>query len=171
VERRSVEAIVEALNGAGVRYLVVGGLAVVAHGFVRFTADIDLVLDPEPAAMRRAIEALSGLGFRPRAPVALVDFGDPAKRQAWVREKGLSVFSVFSPEHASTEIDLFVDAPFNFERAYAEATRLEVAPGIAATFVSLPDLIEMKRNAGRPQDLQDVTGLESRKPSERAGDA
>ena len=53
MERRSVEAIVEGLNRAQVRYLIVGGLAVVAHGFVRFTADIDLVLDPDPAATAR----------------------------------------------------------------------------------------------------------------------
>jgi hypothetical protein len=52
MERRSVETIMEALNHAGVRYLVVGGLAVVAHGVVRFTADIDLVLDPEPESRR-----------------------------------------------------------------------------------------------------------------------
>ncbi len=43
----SVQAIIQALNEAGVRYLVVGGLAVVAHGHVRFTADVDLVLDDD----------------------------------------------------------------------------------------------------------------------------
>jgi len=48
VTKRSVEAIVDALNAAGVRYLIAGGLAVVAHGYVRFTADVDLILDLEP---------------------------------------------------------------------------------------------------------------------------
>ena len=65
MERRSVEAIVEALDAAGTLYLVVGRLAVAAHGYVRFTADIDIVLDPAPAALRAAIEALRGLGYRP----------------------------------------------------------------------------------------------------------
>lgn len=45
MQHASVVAIVEALNAAGVRYLIVGGLAVAAHGHVRFTADVDLVLD------------------------------------------------------------------------------------------------------------------------------
>lgn len=40
----SVEAILEALNGAGVSYLVAGGLAVNAHGYGRATFDIDLVV-------------------------------------------------------------------------------------------------------------------------------
>jgi hypothetical protein len=161
MERRSVETIVDALNGAGVRYLVVGGLAVVAHGLVRLTADVDLVLDPEIGAMRRALGALGGLGYRPRAPVALEEFADPENRRAWRREKGLTVFSIFSPAHPATEIDLFAETPFDFEQAYARAARFEVATGITATFVGLEDLLSMKRAAGRPQDLEDVRGLES----------
>jgi len=171
MERRSVETIVGSLNRAGVRYLVVGGLAVVAHGFVRFTADIDLVLDPEPAAMRRAIEALSGLGYRPRAPVPFEDFADPEKRAAWARDKDLAVFSVFSSQHPATEIDLFLDAPFDFERAYSGADRFEVGTGVEATFVSRTDLIAMKRKAGRPQDLKDVAELESGSGSSAENDA
>ena len=164
MERRSIETIVGSLNQAGVRYLVVGGLAVVAHGFVRFTADIDLVLDPTPAAMRRAIEALSTLGYRPRAPVPFEEFADPDHRRAWARDKSLMVFSVFSSQHPATEIDLFVETPFDFERAYASADRFEVASGIEATFVGREDLIAMKRKAGRPQDLKDVAELESTTP-------
>jgi len=108
MERRSVEAVFGALNGCGARYLVVGGLAVVAHGYVRLTADIDIVLDPEPQALGRAIAALEALGYRPRAPVDFAEFADPAKRREWAREKGLTVFSVFSPVHRATELDLFV---------------------------------------------------------------
>ena len=160
MERRSVETIVGSLNQAGVRYLVVGGLAVVAHGFVRFTADIDIVLDPDPAAMRRAIAALAGLGYRPRAPVPFEEFADPAKRTEWLREKSLTVFSVFSAQHPATEIDLFVETPFDFEPTYARADRFEVATGVEATFVGREDLIAMKRKAGRPQDLKDVAELE-----------
>jgi len=161
MEKRSVEAIVKALNEANVRYLVVGGLAVVAHGFVRFTADIDLVLEPDRAAMERAVEALSGLHYRPRAPVPFGEFADPDNRERWAREKGLAVFSASSPEHQATEVDLFVEMPFDFEQVYARAEKKEVAPGLEATFVGLADLIEMKRAAGRPQDIQDVENLES----------
>jgi DNA-binding LacI/PurR family transcriptional regulator len=161
MERHSVEAIVRSLNQAQVRYLIVGGLAVVAHGYVRFTADIDLVLDPDEAAMRRAVAALSDLGYRPRAPVPFAEFADAARRASWASEKGLTVFSAYSPEHAATEVDLFVETPFDFERAYAGARTLEVAPGLTATFVGVADLIEMKRRAGRPQDLQDVENLRS----------
>lgn len=169
MERHSVEAIVGALNEARVRYLIVGGLAVVAHGYVRFTADVDLVLEPETAAMERAVAALAALGYRPRAPVAFTEFADPVRRAQWAREKGLTVFSAHSPQHPATEVDLFVELPFDFERAYAVARTLEVAPGRPATFVGVADLIEMKRRAGRPQDLQDVQNLKSLGESQSHG--
>jgi hypothetical protein len=161
MERRSVEAIVRALQSAGVRHLIAGGLAVVAHGYVRFTADLDLVLDPDPDRLRAALAALAGLGYRPRAPVELEEFADPARRARWAREKGLTVFSLFSREHPATEIDLFVEPPFDFEPAHLRARRFEIAPGLEDTFVALSDLIAMKRAAGRPQDLLDAERLET----------
>ena len=166
MERRSVEAIVGTLEAAAVRYLVVGGLAVAAHGYVRFTADIDIVLDPAPEALRAAIEALRRLDYRPRAPVAIEEFADPAKRTRWAQEKGLTVFSLFSDRHPATEIDLFVEPPFDFESAYARAERFELAPGLQATFVGLADLLDMKRTAGRPQDRQDLEALLALPPPE-----
>ena len=167
VERRSVETIVRALNEAGVRYLIAGGLAVVAHGFVRFTADVDMVLDLDAENVRRAVSALSSLGYRPRAPVPLERFAEAQERSRLVSERGMTVFSLFSPGHVATELDLFVELPFDFELVYARAARLEVAPGTPAPFVSIEDLVEMKRKAGRPQDLLDIERLESlRRPPE-----
>ncbi len=58
------------------------------------------------------------------------------------------------------EIDLFVEPPLDFAQAYAQAATLEVAPGLRATFVSLTDLLRLKRAAGRTQDLLDIEKLE-----------
>ena len=159
MERRSVEAIIRALNQADVRYLVAGGLAVVAHGYLRFTADVDLILDFDEENLRRAMEALPTLGYRPLVPVSLHEFADPQVRGRWIREKGLTVFSLFSPDHPATNIDLFVEAPLDFQRAYAQAARMEVAPGLAAPFVSFDDLLFLKQQAGRPRDLEDIERL------------
>ena len=54
MEVRSIETIVRALNGAGVQYLIVGGLAVSAHGYERLTVDVDLVVGLEPENITRA---------------------------------------------------------------------------------------------------------------------
>lgn len=82
MEKRSIEAIVGALNAAQVRYLIAGGLAVIAHGHVRFTKDVDLIVDFETSNLHRAIAALSGLsagragsvrGFRRRGQTGRMD--------------------------------------------------------------------------------------------------
>ncbi len=80
-------------------------------------------------------------------------------RKEWMDQKGMTVFSLFSPDHPVTEIDLFVDPPLVFEEAYSRAVHLEVAPGINATFCSIDDLIDLKSKAGRPRDLDDISQL------------
>lgn len=66
-----LERVLGALERAGVRYLVVGGVAVVLHGYLRTTADLDLVVGLEPENVRRAVGAFRDLGFEPRVPVAV----------------------------------------------------------------------------------------------------
>ena len=65
-----VRTILRALNDAEVRYLIVGGLAVVLHGYVRFTQDIDLVIQLERENVLRAMNAFTAIGYRPLVPVA-----------------------------------------------------------------------------------------------------
>lgn len=161
VERRSIEAIIGALNDAKVRHLIVGGLAVVAHGYGRVTQDVDLVLDPDPDALRRAVAALSALGYGPRAPVPFAAFEDAATRAKWASEKAMTVFSLWSRAHEQTPVDLFLEPPFEFDAAHARAMRTTTESGIELAFVSLEDLLAMKRKAGRPLDLVDVSELES----------
>jgi hypothetical protein len=160
MEHASVAAVFRALNESSVRYLVVGGFAVVAHGHTRFTADIDLVLAMDLSNLERAVDAFSRLGYQPRAPVPIRDFCDEVRRAQWIAEKRLVVFSLWSPSHPLTDIDLFVASPFrNFDDVYGRALRAEVAPGVTATFVGKSDLIKMKRDAGRRKDLEDLRDL------------
>jgi hypothetical protein len=159
MKRDSVVAIVAALNESRVRYLIVGGLAVVAHGYVRFTADVDLLLSTEPDNLRRAVTALKALGYRPRAPVDFEEFVDASKRQEWAHLKSMTVFSLFSDTHPATEIDLFLEPPIDFDAAYERVFRQEVGPEIPAPFCSLEDLIELKMLSGRPEDRSDIEQL------------
>lgn len=155
-----METIARTFADAGVRYLFAGGLAVVAHGYLRFTADVDLILDLEEENLRLALPALAALGYRPRAPVELEDFADERRRQGWIREKGMKVFSLFSDRQPLTEVDIFVECPLDFARAWDRRLETEAAPGIVARFLGLDDLLDLKRRAGRPQDLADIRQLE-----------
>ena len=156
----SIEQVFAALEEAGARYLVVGGVAVVLHGHPRFTADLDLVLALDPPNVRAALGALATLGYTPRSPVAAEDLADPERRAEWIRTKNLTVFSLASPQHPATEVDLFVEEPFPFEEAYARAVWADLG-SVRVAIAAIRDLVEMKRRAGRPQDLEDVRHLEA----------
>lgn len=147
-----------ALEQARVRYLVVGGVAVVLHGHLRVTADLDVVVELEPANARAAVRALAELGYRPRAPVPLEQFADETTREAWIADKGLTVFSLWSPTSPGTEVDLFVREPFDFDTTYARAVMVELE-GIHVPVIGIADLIALKRAAGRSKDLEDADAL------------
>jgi hypothetical protein len=160
VEASDFDAIFIALQAANVRYIVVGGVAVVLHGSPRFTADLDLVIALEDENVRLALGALERLGYRPRAPVPAQQFADPETRRSWIEDKGLTVFSLWSPDHPATEIDIFVEEPFPFDDAYARAVQADLGTS-TVTVASIPDLIVLKRRAGRPKDLADISALEA----------
>ncbi len=161
----SIETVLVALNAAKVKYLIVGGVAVVLHGHLRTTADLDLVVQLTPENSKRAIDALSSIGFTSRAPVPSVQFADAAVRASWISDKGLLVFSLWSPKHPGLEVDLFVEEPFDFDEAFARAISVDLDT-TSAMVVSIADLIMLKRKANRPIDLADIEALEALKGSD-----
>jgi len=159
---KSFEAIVRALNSAGVRYLIAGDLAVNAHGYLRFTKDVDMVLHLQEDNIRRALDALESIGYQPALPVRAADFADAGIRHQWARDKGMTVFQLWSDAHAETPIDLFVEAPFEFDREYAQALVKPLYGEEDVRFVSLHTLLQMKEAVGRQQDLIDIEHLRMR---------
>lgn len=153
------EQLFRALNDAGIRYVVVGGLAVVLHGHARLTADADLVVDLEPEEARKAVEALTALGLTPVIPEPATGFADPETRKRWIREKGMQVFSLFDPADPLLRVGLFVDEPIPFDELFGRAEILPLAT-TRVRVASIPDLIRMKRLADRPRDREDVEQLE-----------
>ena len=143
-----------------VRYVVVGGLAVVLHGHARLTADVDLIIDLTPSEAEKAVRALESTGLRPRAPVRAAEFADPEKRRVWIEQKGMRVFSLWDPKNPLREVDLFVEHPLPFEELFARSELLEVG-AVTIRVASIPDLISLKRISARPEDLADIEALEA----------
>lgn len=153
--RGSIERVLAALEQANVDYVVVGGVAVVLHGHLRTTADLDLVVRLSDDNALRAVEALTRLGMRPRLPVPAEDFADASKRGQWIATKGLTVFSFWDPNDPPFVVDLFAEEPFDFIAVHQRARRVPLT-GTTAVVVGLEDLLAMKRAVGRPIDLDDV---------------
>lgn len=152
------EEVCGALNHARVRYVVVGGVAVVLHGYPRLTADLDLVVDLAPEQAAAAIDALVDLGYRPRLPVDPTDFADPDARRAWVEERNLRVFSLHDPGDPVTDVDLFAEHPIPFGELWADSVVLTVE-GTDIRVASIDHLVRLKEEAGRPQDAMDIEAL------------
>ena len=159
MEVRSVEAIVKALNGAQVQYLIVGGLAVNAHGYERFTKDVDLVIGLERENIIRGLRSLMAIGYQMRIPVTPEQFADPALREEWRRDKNMVVLQLWSDAHRRTPIDVFVYEPFDFQQELARRSQQPIAGNEMASIVSYQTLLELKRSAGRSQDLMDIEKL------------
>ncbi|HUG72881.1 MAG TPA: nucleotidyl transferase AbiEii/AbiGii toxin family protein [Steroidobacteraceae bacterium] len=151
------EEIFAALQSGGVRYVVVGGVAVNLHGYQRFTKDLDLVVELVPDNARRTLLALQTLGYKPAVPVKAADFADPELRASWIREKGMMVFQMYR-DGSRVTVDIFVEHPVPFDTLWEDAIALEI-PAATVRIASIEHLTQMKRAAARPQDLADIEKL------------
>jgi hypothetical protein len=141
-----------------VRYLIVEGIAVNLHGYVRLTMDMDVMLDLSEANIEQAVLALELLGYAPRAPVKAAELVSAGKRREWIAQKRAVAFTFIHPATPFKMIDIFMDNPVDFDKAFDRRTRLNIG-GVAVDVASVEDLINMKTISGRPRDMEDVEHL------------
>jgi len=149
----------KALNEAHVQYVVVGGLATVLHGYARMTADVDLVVNLEPAETEKALKALLATGLKARLPVDPMLFANAETRTSWITEKHMLVFSFYDPSNPLRIVDLFVHEPIPFKDLSQRAVTMDI-DGITVPVCGITDLIELKRRAARPRDIDDIAHLQ-----------
>jgi hypothetical protein len=151
--------IFKALNKANVRYIVVGGLATVLHGYARFTADIDLIIDLDHDEAKKCINELLKLGFESRHPVDPQQFLDATIREQWSKDKNMIVFPLWIPSDPLISIDLFINNPINFNEMWKRAKFANIGEQ-SIRIAAIPDLIKLKKLSNRTQDLEDIKQLQ-----------
>ena len=157
----SFESIVRALNTANVHFLVAGGLAVNAHGYARFTNDVDLVIRLTEKDILAAFKAFEKIGYKPIAPVTAGEFSDPANRKRWAKTKKMTVLQFWSDKHRETPVDIFVTEPFDFDVEYKIALLDKLSSKDPVRFVSIGTLIKLKTKANRAEDKIDIKNLKA----------
>lgn len=150
-------SLLESLADTGLEFVIVGGVAARLYGSSRVTHDIDVVPRIETETWAQAIDALWRAGARPRIPEPLERVRDATIVSRWVVEKGMLALTLRSPDGA-IEVDLLVGKSAQFAELDRRATRVELDRRIYRV-AHIDDLIEMKLEAGRPQDLLDVEAL------------
>ena len=132
-------------NARNVRYLVIGGYAVVQYAEPRYTKDLDLWISTD-AENAKAVYA------------ALHEFGAPL---AGLTEKDFSEEGYFFQMGVPPiRVDVLMGIPgLRFDDAWKNRLTVDF-DGIEVVFISKQDLITSKRASGRPQDLIDADSLE-----------
>jgi len=144
----------EILCRAGVEFIVIGGVAALAHGAARVTYDLDIVYGRSRDNIDRLIDALKNLEpYLRGAPPGL-----PCRWDASTIEHGLN----FTLTTTKGPFDLLgeVAAGGTFDELVPFSTWKEVY-GFRCRCVTLPKLIELKVAAGRPKDFEAIAELEA----------
>jgi hypothetical protein len=141
---RDFQEFVAALSSRNVRFLIVGGYAVAAHGHPRYTKDLDIWVWADPRNAANILEALNDFGLG-SLDLQAVDFVEPNA----VVQLG------FEPQR----IDILTSVTgLSFDEAYPNREMLSIGY-ITAPFISLDDLVKNKLATGRMQDLADAEAL------------
>jgi len=141
-----------ALERAGIRYLMIGGQAVLLYGEARLTQDVDMVVLLPVSEFASLYAVLSGLNL----VMPFGDIGEIVKKHgvlpAISRDTGLRLDFIFS------------DAPFE-QAAVSRANEVYIH-GTRVRFAAFNDLIIYKIISGRPRDFDDIRGMLRRKGKE-----
>jgi predicted nucleotidyltransferase len=136
-----------------VDFVVIGGVAVQAHGYIRGTQDLDVIAEPTILNLTRLAEALHELEAELRVP-GRISLDDP---HALKRAPLVPVMTRFGPLDV-VNVEHVAGPPSSYDALRAGALVVSL-DGLEVPVAGLSDLIRMKRAAGRDQDLMDIEAL------------
>ena len=148
-----IEKIAKTLKKHNVNYAVVGGYAVALHGAIRGTVDLDLVISRQVQQFRAIEKALNAIGLQSRLPVTAEEVFN--FRQEYIQNRNMVAWTFINPHHPLEIIDIIITHNLD-EMQVVDKTINKLKLPILA----IADLIDMKRAAGRPQDIEDIKALE-----------
>lgn len=137
------KTLLRSLKDHQVKFVVIGATAGIAYGFERLTKDIDIFVEPTRENMQKTFEALKMCGY---------DVTDTSIEEALQKKLLFRGYILRTDIHPSV---LGVD----WETVWKNKVQYKFL-GEGTYFCSLDDLIQMKKAAGRPQDLEDLRHLE-----------
>jgi predicted nucleotidyltransferase len=146
--------LLERLVEAEIRFVLVGGLAVNAWGYMRATQDVDVVPDPDPENLAKLDELLRGLGGKVAVGGRLLD---PDAISTFLRTGDRTLVRT-----ELGQVDVLQGLPQvpRYVELEEQAKQIDI-DGLAVRVCSLKHLLEMKRASSRPRDHEDIQELEA----------
>jgi hypothetical protein len=148
-----LRSLLAALHDHDVRFIVIGGVAVGAHGYVRGTEDLDLVPDPDPENLQRLTEALEELDST--LPTVEGRRFDPATDARVIRRGGNVTADT---RFGGLDVVQRAQGVPSYSQLVNDAVKSELL-GVPVHVCSLARLREMKQAQGREQDRADLANL------------
>jgi len=146
--------VIGAFRDKRVEFAVAGGWAVALHGAVRGTVDLDVVVTLTETNMVRAVKALNTIGLESRLPLSaeeIIRF-----RKEFIQNRNMQAWRFVNPSNQTEIVDILI-----VEDLRKLKTKSIKVGGKSIPLVAIPDLIRMKKESGRPQDLEDIKALEA----------
>ncbi len=136
--------LIRLLNEEGAEYVVLGGHAVIAHGYLRTTGDVDIFVRPSHENAIQLLKVMERYGYT-NGEFDLEDFTKVPSYLSFGRYDGWIDIMTFT-------------LGVSFDECYDNRLVLEIQ-GVPVNFIGLRQLLENKRATGRPQDIRDLENL------------
>lgn len=148
-----IQTVIQALEKANVRYVLVGGYAVALHGAVRGTVDLDFVIALEQSQFSSLENVMHKLGMISRLPVSADEVFQ--FRQEYVKNRNLIAWAFVNESNPLELVDIIIT-----HDADKMKTSIKKHGDLKIRIASKKELIKMKQRSARPQDLEDIKALE-----------
>jgi hypothetical protein len=147
--------IIDSFERLKLRYAVVGGYALALHGLVRATMDVDFVLNLKQDDFELAEKALGQIGIQSRLPIRADEIFK--MRKEYIANRNLIAWSFVDYKNPSRQVDIIITKDLK----NLDLEKISVG-GRKITVATLKELLKMKKESGRPQDLIDVKNIQER---------
>ena len=144
--------IIKELNKNDIPYALVGGYAVGLHGAVRGTMDVDIILKWSLPVLRKLEKVLIDMGLQSRLPISADDIFN--FKDEYINNRNLIAWNFYNPIKPSEQLDIVIThdlSGMKIKRVRHQQMSINV--------LSKEDLIQMKKESGRQQDLLDIEAL------------
>jgi len=140
-----------------VKYVIVGGIAANLLGFVRSTADLDILVEMTDTNLEKIIKILMKKKYRVKIPVDPMDIVDDKIRKDWIKNKNMKALNFYKKDSLE-EIDIVFGSPVSFQEAKKTAKHVRI-DDLTIPVISIDNLIKMKKASGRDIDKIDIQEL------------
>ncbi|MBI4790352.1 MAG: hypothetical protein HY782_25245 [Chloroflexi bacterium] len=137
-----ISKLLKSLNDQRVQYVVIGASAFPTHGYLRITADIDILIKPTRENAQRTLNALERVGY---------DVSELTVDEVLAKKILFRQYILATDIHPSA-----IGA--TFDTVWRNRVKDEIE-GVSTFVAGLDDLIKMKRAANRPKDREDLKVL------------